>query len=334
MVNSKLNYFIGIDVSRDKLDFAVFNKQNFVFHREINNSITDIKEFLSQLKKIPGFTFTKSLFVMEHTGIYCNHLLKTLSLAKTNFAQENALQIKKSSGVLRGKDDKTDSIRIAQYALLHSSKIHLWRPKRNVINLLSNLSSLRSRLKKVLDAIKKPIIEQTNFVGKGINKQSKALCKNSLVSIEKDISAIDKEIERLIREDANLSRLNQIITSVPNVGINTSIQIILATNEFTQINTPKKFACYAGIAPFKKESGLSIGRSRVSHIANKKIKSLLHMCAMAAVRKDSEIKRYYKRKIEVDGKPKMLVLNAIRFKLILRIFACLKQNRLYYPSPT
>jgi transposase len=133
----------------------------------------------------------------------------------------------------------------------------------------------------------------------------------------------------LINSDERLKRLKDIIISVPCVGIQTAILILIYTNEFKDIQNPKKFACYAGVAPFPKESGKMKGKSRVSPFANKKVKAVLHLCAMTSVRNDSEIKAYYERKTLKEGKPKMAVLNAIRNKIILRIFACLNQDRLY-----
>ena len=109
----------------------------------------------------------------------------------------------------------------------------------------------------------------------------------------------------------------------------TAVQIVITTNEFRDIKEPKKFACYAGVAPFPMESGGMIKRSRVSQIANKKMKSLLHICAMSAVSKPGEIRDYYKRKTQVEGKPKMSALNAVRNKLISRIFACVIEDRPY-----
>jgi transposase len=62
-------------------------------------------------------------------------------------------------------------------------------------------------------------------------------------------------------------------------------------------------------------------------MANKTIKTLLHLNALSAIQYDTELKAYYERKTEVEKKNKMLVINAVRNKLILRIFACVKQNR-------
>src|SRR6185295_12306252 len=99
--------------------------------------------------------------------------------------------------------------------------------------------------------------------------QSLKLCQNSLNAISSDIATTNAQIDLLVDSDQRLKRLMQIITSVPGVGRITAIQIIISTNEFRDINDPKKFACYAGVAPFVKESGIFKGKGRVSSIANK-----------------------------------------------------------------
>ena len=135
-------------------------------------------------------------------------------------------------------------------------------------------------------------------------------------------------IAQLINSDEHIKRLMKIITSVPFIGKITALQIIITTNEFKDISCPKKFACYCGVAPFPKESGKIFRRARVSNLANKKIKSLLHMCVVGSLKSSAEFRDYYLKKIG-EGKPRMAVLNALRYKLITRIFACVKQDRLF-----
>jgi hypothetical protein len=78
--------------------------------------------------------------------------------------------------------------------------------------------------------------------------------------------------------------------------------------------------------PFDHSSGKSIkGKSRVSHLAHKGIKHLLHMAALRVIQLDGELSGYFIRKAE-KGKNKMLILNAIRNKLIHRIFAVVKSG--------
>ena len=62
----------------------------------------------------------------------------------------------------------------------------------------------------------------------------------------------------------------QIITSVNGIGFVTASYILVTTNEFININNPKKYACYSGVVPFEHSSGSSVrGKTRVSQMANK-----------------------------------------------------------------
>jgi transposase len=234
-----------------------------------------------------------------------------------------------SSGHVRGKNDKLDAIRIAEYAYKNRDTIVLHIPKRPVVEQLNHLCSLRDRMNVIGRTLKTRISEQTDFITKDTHIKTSNLCLRSKEAIENDITAIESQIKFLIDNDENLTRLFRIITSVDNIGPVTAIQIIISTNEFLSSSCPKKFACYCGVAPFEQNSGKTKFKARVSNFANKKIKSLLHLCALSAVRKDVELMAYYERKTVNEGKPKMAVINAVRNKLILRVFACVKQNRKY-----
>ena len=77
------------------------------------------------------------------------------------------------------------------------------------------------------------------------------------------------------------------------------------------------------------ESGTIQRKRKVSQLANRKMKWLLHLCAIQAMRYCPELRVFYLRKTKEEGKAKMAVINAIRYKLILRVFACVNQNRLF-----
>ena len=70
------------------------------------------------------------------------------------------------------------------------------------------------------------------------------------------------------------------------------------------------------------------GRSKVSHMANKKLKTNLHMGSLSSVRLDEGLKAYYERKV-AEGKNKLSVLNAVKNKLIARVIAVVKRERPY-----
>lgn len=87
--------------------------------------------------------------------------------------------------------------------------------------------------------------------------------------------------------------------------------------------------CHAGVAPFEHRSGSSVrGKTRVSHHARKRLKSLFHLAAMSSIRAKGELRDYYQRKVG-EGKNKMLVLNAVRNKIIHRIYAVVRRGEKY-----
>ncbi|MFC0876770.1 transposase, partial [Saccharicrinis sp. FJH2] len=107
------------------------------------------------------------------------------------------------------------------------------------------------------------------------------------------------------------------------------IKMILETNAFRDFKDPRKFCCHAGVAPFSYTSGSSIrSKRKVSKRADKSIKALLHMAALSAIKTKGDLGQYYARKV-AEGKNKMTVLNAIRAKLVLRMFAVIKNDRLF-----
>lgn len=321
-------YFIGIDISKNTLDVAVFQGGKMLFHMQIGNDSKSLGLLLQKLRSLPDFSIEQTLFCMEHTGIYNHHLLKFLHEQQGNIWLESAVRIKKSGGLLRGKNDKMDSIRIAEYAYEKRDKVRLWKPQRGVIQQLAYLAGIRNRLITAKTQLTVPIQETKLFDAKAATQMQK-LCSASLRALEKDLEKTDKAIQEVITSDPELTRLFTIVTSVDGIGKVTAVQMIVATGEFTTINNPASFACYAGIAPFpQKDSGTYRGKMHVSHLANKTMKTLLHLCAVSAIRCDSDMKQYFQRKV-AENKNKMSVINAVRNKLIWRVYACVRENRLY-----
>jgi transposase len=303
--------------------------KELVCHQEGQNEPVDILAFITKLKMYSGFTIGKSVFCMEHTGYYCNHLFSVFRRLKANVIVEDALQIKKSLGTIRGKNDKIDAIRIVCYVQKNKDNIKLWKPRRPELLALANALSVRNRLLGVSVALSTALKEESGFVSKVVKKNNEKLFDKTISAVKLDLLDAELLVKKLIDSDERLRRLKELITSVPSVGIITAVRIIVCTNEFRDIKSPQKFACYAGVVPFKKESGLKVTRAKVSPIANRKMKSLLHLCALCSLRIDAELKAYYERKTKIEGKPKLAVVNAIRNKLVLRIFACVNQDRCF-----
>lgn len=321
----KITDFIGIDVSKLTLDIALVSDGKVLQTTKVQNSKAGIKALFKEFK----VNVAKSFFCMEHTGIYCNIILDYLFEKQAKIWLESAVQIKRSQGITRGKSDKVDAQRIALYAFKNHTNARLWVPVREILINLKHLQETRERLIQAIKQVEQPLNEGKAFIKQSYQKIMEKSCKYSLKALKSDLKNIEQSIQDIITSDENLKNLYDIVSSVDGIGKVTATQIIITTNEFKDFTQAKKYACYAGVAPFEHTSGTSIkGKTRVSHLANKNIKRLLHMAAMAVIRKPGELQDYYLRKV-AEGKNKMSVLNAVRNKLILRVFACIKENRVY-----
>lgn len=325
-----IKYFVGIDIAKATFNYCVRYGGGQVINGKTANQLESIHEFLSMLKQIPGCQVSNVIFGMEVTGVYGNVLIEALSKLKAKFVVEPALRIKNSLGIIRGKNDKLDASRIARYLIKNLHELKLWVPKRKIIQEMNSLSTLRQRIIKIQGMMTVPLKEDKEFINEPILKVNNELCNPTLTELKKLITNIDTHLKQLWTQDEQCKRLMQIMLSVTGIGPVTALQILIHTNEFKSITNPRAFASYCGVAPFEYGSGTSVKKApRVSHYANKKIKSLLHTGVIVLITHDPDTKAYYKRRVEVDKKNKMSTINAIKFKLICRIFACVRGDRLY-----
>ncbi len=324
------SYFVGIDLSKSTIDFAILNDNNLLESFKTENTVAAIKDLLSELFVKYKSSVRNTVYCAENMGLFATHLLNVLEKKKANICMESPLRIKYSMGIQRGKTDKLDAIKIAKYAYINRAELQMWQGERNEIKELKLLRSLRDRLVNARTLVKSNSVVQNTFLSTSFTKAFFILSSNTLNAIGKDILATEERMRQLIKNDTRLNRLFDIVASIPHIGSVIAIEIIICTNEFKNITTAKKFASYAGIAPFEWQSGTSVrGKTKVSSIGDKRMKKLLHMASIGYTkRKDSTLGKYYDKKVK-EGKHKMSVLNAIRNKLVHRIYACVCKNELY-----
>lgn len=324
--------YFGIDISKESLDVAMLGDGVIISVDKIQNNPGAIQSFFKPIVHQLKVSGDQAWICMEHTGIYNTHLLKTLLKFKFHICIESALQIKQSMGILRGKSDAIDAKRIALYAYKNREFLKAWKPQRPNLYLLKALMGQRDRLLKVKSQLTVPLQEFTGFLDSSVVKSLRESSNLSIKAVKRDLQKIDKMIDHVIQLDSKIATQFEHATSVTGIGKVTALQIIISSDEFSQIRTPKQFACHAGVAPFEKTSGTSIrGRSGVSKMADLNLKRLLHMSALSAIHCPGDLKEYYDRKV-TEGKNKMSIINAVRNKLISRVYACVTQERNYVPT--
>ncbi len=324
----KKEFIIGIDVSKEKLDACLLSVGSTEAKEEkvIRNQQVEItKYFMRHIKKFG----TKNILVcLEHTGYYGLQLCVVLQQLELDYVVVPALEIKQSQGITRGKSDKVDARRIAVYAWRYQDKLKLTKLPTNELLLIKELIAVREQYIKMRVQLKNSV-KQHEIIGQFVNNDF--LMKSIIEQLEAlsiEIEKIDMQIVDVLKRDKELELNFTLLKTIKGIGPVTAVVLMVTTNNFTSITDGRKYSSYAGVAPFAKESGKMNKGSRVSNLANKKVKALFHNGACTAINYDNELKIYYKRKVN-EGKAKLSVLNAVACKIVYRAFAVIKRQTPY-----
>lgn len=321
----KVTQTIGIDVSKLTLDVMVRTTN---VHKQFTNDTKGFKQIITWLSK-QKINLEQSLFCFEHTGWYCLMLSYFLYENHHAYCCINAIEIKRSMGLKRGKSDKADAWEIANYAWLRRDELVPSVPPAKKLIELQRMMSLREQLVKQQTASKNLLKGMIDITLDQVNDVSMGILKENIAYLEKQIATTEKAMNELIKEDETMITNYKLSKTVKGVGLVLAVQMLLHTHNYTRFESSRQFAAYCGLVPYPYQSGTSIkGRNKVHPISDRKMKSLLSMSAISAIQHDKELKVYYQKRVE-EGKPKMVVLNIIRNKIVSRVFATVNRGTPY-----
>lgn len=326
--------YVGIDVSKSWIDVCVTEDGKITSHQQFDNKKAGFIAMLKWLK-----TFSKDhqawLVCMEHTGIYAQPLWCFLTEKKITYCVVAGSQITSGLQIKRGKSDKIDAVDIARFTLRYQDEL---KPHQLPVQLLSRLKMLftyRERLVKAKVLISVPAREAKEFA----SQQSKEMRKDStsLVQvIEARIKRVEKMMLGLIESDEETKKCYKLIVSVPGFGLITASYLLIITQCFTTLSGSRQLSNFGGMAPHPHKSGSSIkGKARVSHMADKKLKTLLSRGTQSLIQHNEQTKMYLIRMLE-RGKDENLVRNNIKNKMLHTVCAVVKRGTPFtknYVSP-
>jgi transposase len=322
----KKQIIIGIDVSKSTLDVFIHGT-NFYFI--IENNPKGFFKLLETSCKVSNCQKGDLLFCFENTGKYSQMLSVFLHTQSLSFVMEPALKIKKSLGLVRGKDDKIDAKRIALYAYEKRESLKPTVLPGKEIDQIKSLLTLREKLVKHRTAYKNGITDLHDCYRDGENDFIKTLQTRLIKSLNDEIEKVEGQIKQIIQKDERLLKTFILILSVKGIGKIIAFYFIAYTANFTLFRDARAFACHSGIAPFGYSSGTIKGKSKVHKLADRRLKGLLTIAAMGAIRVKGEYRQYYIKRTQEEGKNKMSTLNIIRNKLVYRVFAVVNRETPY-----
>ena len=321
---STKQHFVGCDVSKDTLDLALYQPKTDYRkfeHVQISNDTEGFKQLLQWLKarKIKK---NEVAIAFEHTGAYSIALAEWLHKKKITFSMLHPLDVKNACSRGRNKTDEVDAKFIADYAYTMREKLAPSGPEPKNIKHLRELRNERDLCVRCRASYLCQIKVQTEA-------QTIARMHKMADFMTVQIHQIEEEIKKIIAADETIATNYHLLISIPGIGMVNAVNTIVATGNFTRFQTSRQYAKFCSVSPMAVQSGTSVHSG--NHVCKKghnELKATLSEAARSAIIHDPQLRHYYQRK-RSQGKSHGCVMNAVKFKLICRMFAVIKRQQPY-----
>jgi transposase len=249
----KVQHIIGADLSKRSIDLVYHLSKTYI---KIDNSTGGFNDLIRWLQKL-NIDISETMIVMEHTGLYSYCFESFLHRHQIAFCKVNALEIKRSMGLVRGKTDKLDAARVAEYGYEKKSKLIVNEPLSNDLKRLQMLHSTYQRFVRHRAALINALKEY-RYIGITQNDLIIQTQQQLIKNFDKQIQKLMSEIETIINQQPALKQNFLLLQSIKGVGKILALTVIIKTHNFTRFINARKFACFCGTAPFDHSSGTSI----------------------------------------------------------------------------
>jgi transposase len=312
MSESRKEIFIGIDVSKEKLDVAVRPTGEFMSFSNNEDGISCVVDFVK--------SFAPSLVVLEATGGLETAVVGMLADKSLPVVVVNPRQVRdfaKATGKL-AKTDEIDAHLIARFGEAVRPEI---RPlKDQDAQKLTALITRRRQIVEMITAEKNRLNTAPKWTSKDI--------QTNIAWLEKCLKKVDKDLKNLLKKSPVWREKDEILQSTPGVGPVLSMTLLSGLPELGTLNR-KEIAALVGVAPLNRDSGLFRGK-RMIWGGRANIRSVLYMSATCAMRFNPTIRIFYER-LRLAGKIHKVAITACMRKLLVILNTMIK-NRTYWST--
>jgi transposase len=301
--------FIGIDVSKDRLDVAVLPKgEVFVTGRDA----AGLDDLLARLRPL-----APELVALEATGGFETVVAATLGAAGLPVAVVNPAQVRAFAKAVgqRAKTDPIDARLIARFAATT-------RPEARPLpdEATARLADLVSRRRQIIGMIVAERQRQKRFTERRLQKSIARLIE----ALQRELSEVEAQIDDDVRGSPAWREKEDLLASVPGVGAVIARTLIAELPELGQLDR-RRIAALAGLAPFTRQSGQWKGRSFIGG-GRASVRAVLHMGAITASR-FNPVLRAVRQKMQAEGKAPMVIMVAIARKLLTILNAIVRSGQ-------
>lgn len=318
--------FVGIDVSKNKLDIAWLRDSNTIKIKTVvidNNpkGFADLDKWLMKHLAQPTNTIH---IVLEATSVYHENVALFLFSLGYHVSVMNPAYVRSYANSLGTvhKTDKKDSVILARFGA--ERQPDAWQPPAPEIR---ELKALLARLKALSDDVQREVNRQEKMLSSHLSSEVKKSHENIMTELEKERQRLEKLIDDHIDRHPQLKRDHELMQSIPGVG-NVVARTMLVVLHEHQFKRAEDCAAYLGLIPKAVQSGVFKGRTRLSKKGPSHIRATLYMPAVTAKRCNPAIRALCERMIAA-GKTQMQAIGAAMRKLVHQCFGVVKNQTKY-----
>lgn len=301
------NVFIGVDVSKDRLDVAVAPSGERMGFANSEDGIALLADFLKP--------HNPTLVLFEATGGFEMNAVNHLAAQRLPLVVLNPRQVRdfaKATGQL-AKTDTIDARILARFGEAVRPEVRPLKPVE--LRKLEALNTRRRQIVEMITAEQNRLVSAPEWIRPDIEELIEIL--------KKRLAAINRDLSKLIRKSPLWREKDKLLQSFPGVGPVMASTLIADLPELGTL-TRRQIAALVGVAPLNCDSGAYQGRRKIWG-GRAAIRSVLYMCALTAIRHNPLIRDFY-QKLRRAGKLSKVALTACMRKILVILNAMMRSG--------
>ena len=312
------SFFLGIDVSKAKLDVALLSEQAKYKSKVFANTLAGHTALWQWLQAHACEAAAGVHVCMEATGSYHEPLALYLHELGVHVSVVNPMRVKRFIEMqgTRNKTDSSDAKSLARFCqTMHPER---WEaPSMGV----RTLQALVARL----DALQEMRLSESNRLAVAHAAVQPSL-REVLATLERAIADVKAQIRQTIDDDPDLHQRGELLQSIPGLGERTIPQLLAYIGRPERFKNVKALIAYASLSPMIRQSGTSLNKHRGTHPqGHRQLKHALYFPAMVAGQHNPAIAAFWQR-LKAQNKPGMVIVVACMHKLLAIVYGVLKSR--------
>lgn len=241
------SHFVGLDVGKNTFDASLMSAdEKELSHNSFDNTPEGIQSLLVWIAD-HQLSLSNILFCAENMGNYVTELSVSSVSMGFSLALVCPLTIKKSIGLQRGKNDRIDAKRIANYAVLHYRKLKLYKlPDKDLVKLRGWIIVRDNLVKQKVSSIK--LLETFSQMSRLADvAESISFLEEQLNSIKEKILKVEEAMEKLITANSSLYTNYILLRSIKGIGVINAVVCCVLPTIFKDLITQGNLHAIVGL---------------------------------------------------------------------------------------